>query len=451
MAIRLLLGALAFGVIAAPAGAVVKITAVAGASNYNIDSGVAPSILGGLGGTGNICVEDSLNTCNGCLDAVTPQVCNRRRIYSALKLRITFTSDTATGRPFLARSSPASLVEAPELGSVTKGNAATVEVPWSSVCAKIDSSDSTCTMDSNVRLANDFVVGIDANNDQAFSTGDDSAAVNIALLDPDPDALGTFNEIDSCADNFALPSPLNGLCAFLAYPGDKKIYAEDLEGGGSFPTTNTGTIKYINFYYQKTDFTGFSPAALTPKSVEVELVGTDTYELVDKIIDGLDNLTEYYFRTSSADEAGNEMFFTSNDAIIDECSSLTPIHPFDGTGGGDLCPFAAYPDEVLGLLNKDLNCFIATAAFGSSLHPLVDDMRAFRNKFLNPYKVGRGFVNWYYSWSPRAAHWLKTHTWAKPVAQGMLVPIWLVTKAVMWWPLTILAFLGFVLIRRRRA
>ncbi len=457
---KIIVSVFLFGLVASPAQAVVKITGVAGASRYSIVTGVTTKIYGGRGGstaTQADCEASTSNTetCNGCALATISQVCNRSRIYSNLRLRISFTSDTAAGRPFVGKPNVSSVLEI-ETGSVAKGATATVDVFWSVICAALTNGTSTCDPTlGNISSEGDLVVGIDGNGDGVFSTGDDSAVISFKILDPDPDGTLGLAEIADCTANALLASPEHGLCGFLAYPGDKKIYAEDLEGGGSFPTTNAGTIKFINFYYQKTDFNGFSPSVMTPKTVEVELTSSNRYELVDKIIDGLDNLSPYFFRVSSSDEAGNEMYFTSNTAITADCSAaaipLAPLPPFDGTSGGELCPWAAVPDEVLGLLNDDINCFIATAAFGSSFHPFVEDLREFRNKFLNPFKFGRGFVNWYYSWSPRAAHWLKDHDWAKPVVKGALVPVWLFTQAMIWWPITLVALITFFLMRRRRA
>jgi hypothetical protein len=454
MAIRLgLLIAGLIGFQSLEAGATVKITGVAGASTYNITSGTTPIIYGGRGGTlqASACEVASpandLMPCDGCANATGPMVCNRKRVYPNLRLRISFTSDTATGRPLILSGS--SVVDF-EAGSVAKGGTATLDVTWSILCPYLSDGNASCDTSSTPtsQMQGDFVVGIDSNNDNAFGTGDDSTTVKIIIYDPDPTGSGDYNSIDECPVNDGLPSPKPGICYFMAYPGDKKIFAEDLDAGISgFPTTPTGQVSAVNFYSQETDFQNFLPNT-TPKSIAVSAI-TGGYELVDKVVDGLDNNTNYFFRTSVSDPAGNEMLFTSDANISFYCGILNPAPPFDGTGGGNECPYAARPDEVLGLLSDNLNCFIATAAYGSPFHPIVSSLREFRNRFLLPYEAGRRFVGWYYSWSPKAAHWLKQNDWWRPVAQAALIPVWIFGLAFIWWPISLALLIVGICVYRK--
>ncbi len=46
------------------------------------------------------------------------------------------------------------------------------------------------------------------------------------------------------------------------------------------------------------------------------------------------------------------------------------------------------------------SCFIATAAYDSPVHPYVNILRDFRDKFLMPRRLGRVFVRLYYTYSP---------------------------------------------------
>ncbi len=57
----------------------------------------------------------------------------------------------------------------------------------------------------------------------------------------------------------------------------------------------------------------------------------------------------------------------------------------------------------------ELPCFIATAAYGSPLHPYVKILRDFRDRYLVPSKLGRGFVGLYYKYSPFAANLIARH------------------------------------------
>ena len=68
-------------------------------------------------------------------------------------------------------------------------------------------------------------------------------------------------------------------------------------------------------------------------------------------------------------------------------------------------------------------CFIATAAFGSSLAPQVEVLRRFRDHVLMRSAAGRWFVELYYRLSPGAARWLETHPGWKPMVRCALAPV----------------------------
>lgn len=68
-------------------------------------------------------------------------------------------------------------------------------------------------------------------------------------------------------------------------------------------------------------------------------------------------------------------------------------------------------------------CFIATASYGSILHPAVALLRAFRDRFLLTNGPGRAFVAWYYRWSPPRAAWIARHDAARAVVRVLLLPL----------------------------
>lgn len=52
-------------------------------------------------------------------------------------------------------------------------------------------------------------------------------------------------------------------------------------------------------------------------------------------------------------------------------------------------------------------CFIATAAMGNYNHPVVVDLRMFRDNWLLKREWGVKFTNWYYTHGPKAAHFIR--------------------------------------------
>lgn len=70
--------------------------------------------------------------------------------------------------------------------------------------------------------------------------------------------------------------------------------------------------------------------------------------------------------------------------------------------------------------NKDVHCFIATAAYGSYLHKDVIHFRNFRDQVLKPTAFGRWLVKWYYQVSPYWAHKIQQHSVLKTATQVLL-------------------------------
>ncbi len=68
-------------------------------------------------------------------------------------------------------------------------------------------------------------------------------------------------------------------------------------------------------------------------------------------------------------------------------------------------------------------CFIATAAYGSSLHPHVKTLRDFRDKCLMPTKTGRAFVSLYCKYSPFFAELITKYKILKVVVRIQLLPL----------------------------
>ena len=68
-------------------------------------------------------------------------------------------------------------------------------------------------------------------------------------------------------------------------------------------------------------------------------------------------------------------------------------------------------------------CFIATAAYGSYLHPKVAQLRAFRDTYLLRNPAGRLFVKFYYWASPPLADLIARHETLKRATRLMLAPV----------------------------
>jgi subtilisin family serine protease len=68
-------------------------------------------------------------------------------------------------------------------------------------------------------------------------------------------------------------------------------------------------------------------------------------------------------------------------------------------------------------------CFIATAAWGSALHPKVELLRTFRDQHLLTNGPGRLFVKTYYAFSPPVAEYIAHHEQLRTITRWALTPL----------------------------
>lgn len=68
-------------------------------------------------------------------------------------------------------------------------------------------------------------------------------------------------------------------------------------------------------------------------------------------------------------------------------------------------------------------CFIATAAYGTSMHNDVQLLRHFRDDYLQPYSWGQSLVSFYYQTSPPIARFIAQRPWARSLTRSALRPI----------------------------
>ncbi len=401
--------------------ATVTITGANGYSVLDNTTTTAPYIFGGHAGT---CAEgDSTTTCDSCANS-NESPCNQLRVSSSTLLSITYTSDSSTAGTAIVWNDSSSGVIKLDTSSETTysgaGDSVTVVIPWSTICTVLG-GDSDCSNDIITNTPTDtaragknnyFYIAIDATGD-GLDASDEQLKVQIR----------TKSHAVVATDYDCITGDTTGICDIIVYPGDEKVFIKNAykEDDSTLLLEGDFDVKSAMIWYSEGNFSDMTLANAVSEGTLTELPliveNSELFLSTDRITD-LTNGVGYNFRFATKDEAGNifdiapSTFYTS-----------TPRSCVGAGTDGTSCNYDAMPDEVFGLLVDDLNCFIATASYGSTLHSNLDILRNFRSKVLSKSQFGKWFIKSYYKWGPKAAQWIYDNPQYKPVIQALLWPM----------------------------
>jgi len=398
-----------------------KITNITGASHHVLGTGAtSPIIYGGIQGDAAPCAAVSeTSLCNNCIANNT--ACNRVRVHAPLYLNIEFTVNAETpagSQVFFGYNNGGTTSEfttyQKTTGTLQQGGTGFVKIRWDQLCNAASAGTSGVAFGAcawSVGVTGDdlqlYLSVAPSNNFPEANRTNITLRILAADGNPNPDLL---TESDG--------APSFGIYSFRAKPGDEKVY---FDGGEDFKVLSTCPAEIITArVYFSTDYvTGLDAANyFTGNSVDLPLdancvPGPEFY------VDGLENDVTYMFRISLVDIAGNNIFLSNE--IPTDCP--VPGNAAGAEAADRLCTWYATPGKVIGLLPEDLNCFIATAAYGSPFHEKLFLLREFRNRFLLTSEFGRRFVKLYYSVGPAAAKVIAENHYLKKITQFLLAPV----------------------------
>jgi parallel beta-helix repeat protein len=121
-----------------------------------------------------------------------------------------------------------------------------------------------------------------------------------------------------------------------------------------------------------------------------------------------DNSGGYFVVSSSETGSRSSTTTDSHEEPPSPPGMSTNLNP--GSSGGTASPSSG-------------SCFIATAAYGSALHPHVKTLRGFRDSFLMNNTPGRRFVALYYRFSPHVAEIIAESPTLKQLTRLLLLPV----------------------------
>jgi len=208
-------------------------------------------------------------------------------------------------------------------------------------------------------------------------------------------------------------STYSPVAAFSSYPVN------------SSTATSSVTLPHHSFAYYK-----FTPTTGAPASLNITVTGTSGIKAT-AFKNAAGSITEFPFGSVNGTTVTIPGFSASSEvALLIVNAADVDDHranfSTDGSSQNVSEPTGGSVYAVSSATNSGGGgggCFIATAAYGSYLHPQVQILRDFRDHFLLTNAPGRAFVAFYYRTSPPLADFISRHELLRGVVRAALTPV----------------------------
>jgi hypothetical protein len=153
-----------------------------------------------------------------------------------------------------------------------------------------------------------------------------------------------------------------------------------------------------------------------------DVVEDAAYPITSSLLEKIGSSNEFAMRIS-----GGQGFVDIDDKLAQLFKTMCKQfynNVFDATKFTDALQTSVLPKD-----QKGGGCFIATAAMGDYDHPVVMDLRQFRDNWLLKRDWGVKFTKWYYTHGPKAAYFIDKSLALKKLTFFLIVkPLQLITK-----------------------
>ncbi len=394
-----------------------SISVPSGYSQTPVIDGKTVKIYAGWANAANNCNGASAtSTCDTCLGG-TDIPCNRASIHGNMYLQIDVSSTTQGIGGLPVQLSTDATTPTNNFTNVTAPTSTasgySIRILWRDLCTGLPGIvDPSCGEASAPTGASRSIY---------FGPVKDAKFVEMITVEINLSVVGSTASNYTECPNGATTSEGAG-CYFEVFGGDEKAYITVFEpswnvdspaialGNASFPVRNI-------VFFAASGPEGTADSAIyntiTNSSDSFEIaVQSGEDPLGDNRLNDLQNGDRYCFKMATQDITGNILRYTPNTS-----------------GTTNKC---AEPNDVAGILT-DKECFIATAAFGSSLNRHVQKFREFRNQFLAGSEWGKKFIQVYYKYGSQAATVIKKHETLKTLVRGALWPLLIFVEISLQW------------------